>query len=292
MPARSLECQVESIGMVGPGFPDWPGACEILRGKPVSEGARTQPILPPILPPAERRRTGIAVKVAIAAGHEAGERCRWPISELASVFSSSGGDGDNCHAICEVLASSDRLISPTRFHNSVHNAPSGYWSIAAHAGAASTSLCAHDASFGAGLLESLVQLRDIGKPLLYVAYDAPYPEPLRRVRPIPDAFGLAMVLSSNIDVSTKTADSSNPGDSSAIGRSPIARLSVSFSDEPADRLEDPALEAMRVAIPTARALPLLLAIARGVQSRVVLDYLDGIGPDARMCRLAVTVQPC
>mgnify|MGYP002075717815 CR=1 FL=1 len=30
-----------------------------------------------------------------------------------------------------VFASDDRLISPTRFHNSVHNAPSGYWSIAA-----------------------------------------------------------------------------------------------------------------------------------------------------------------
>ena len=72
-------------------------------------------------------------------------------SGLVSVFSSSGADGDNCHAICETLAGTDRQISPTRFHNSVHNAPSGYWGIATGAMAPSTSICTYDATFGAGL---------------------------------------------------------------------------------------------------------------------------------------------
>src|SRR6185437_4923435 len=99
-----------------------------------------------------------------------------------------------CNEICMTLASGERQLSPTRFHNSVHNAASGYWSIAAAATSASSVLCAYDASFGAGLLEALTQVVVDRTSVLLVAYDAGYPEPLRAARPIPDAFGVAMVL--------------------------------------------------------------------------------------------------
>ena len=99
------------------------------------------------------------------------------------MFSSSGGDGDNCHEICEVLASDDRQISPTRFHNSVHNAPAGYWSIASGAMATSSVLCAFDASFGAGLLEALAQVVVDDTRGVLLAYDTAYPEPLYSARP-------------------------------------------------------------------------------------------------------------
>ena len=58
-----------------------------------------------------------------------------------------------------------------------------------------------------------------------------------------------------------------------------------FTDESADRLDDVALEDLRSAIPAARGLPLLRAVALGEASRVVLDYLDNI-------RLAVVITPC
>ena len=35
-------------------------------------------------------------------------------------------DCDNVHAICESLATPERQVSPTRFHNSVHNAAAGW----------------------------------------------------------------------------------------------------------------------------------------------------------------------
>ena len=111
------------------------------------------------------------------------------------MFSSSGGDGLNCHLLCEALAGPDRLLSPTRFTNSVHNAAAGYWHIATHSMAPSTSLCAFDASFGAGLLEAAVQACSTPGPLLLVAADTPYPAPLHAARPLPDSMGLAMVLS-------------------------------------------------------------------------------------------------
>ncbi len=87
-----------------------------------------------------------------------------------------------------------REMSPTRFSNSVHNAAAGYWSIATGAKRESNVLCAFDASFCAGLLEALAQVVVEGEPVLLVAYDTEYPEPLHAKRPVPDAFGAALVL--------------------------------------------------------------------------------------------------
>jgi len=89
-----------------------------------------------------------------------------------------------------MLASDDRQISPTRFHNSVHNAAAGYWSIATGAMTSSSVLCAFDACFGAGLLEALTQVVVDDTRSVLLACDTAYPEPLHSVRPIPDAFVL------------------------------------------------------------------------------------------------------
>ncbi len=152
--------------------------------------------MPPaaLLPAAERRRAVPTVKLTLAAGAEAVAQSARSAANLVTVFSSSSGDGQNIHAICETLASSEREISPTRFHNSVHNAPAGYWGIATGATAASTALCAYDGSFAAGLLEALTWVACEQTPLLLLAYDVDYPEPLRALRPIPDAFCVAVVL--------------------------------------------------------------------------------------------------
>src|SRR5690606_42059827 len=53
------------------------------------------------------------------------------------------------------LASDPRSISRTRFHNSVHNAAAGYWTIGAGCTAAATAVSAGPASFAQGLLEAL-----------------------------------------------------------------------------------------------------------------------------------------
>jgi len=219
------------------------------------------------LPPAERRRTGMAVQIALAVAHQAIATACQDAQRLATVFSSSGADGDNCDAICQALASADRHISPTRFHNSVHNAPAGYWGIASGAMTPATVLCAFDASFGAGLLEALCQVAVDGGGALLVTYEAPYPEPLWAKRPQPSAFGLALTLM------PRASDRS------------LAKVQVSLSDARPATLTDPALEALRLGIPSARGLPLLSALARGDTGRVVLDYL---APS----RLAVVVEPC
>ena len=249
---------VDAVGLIGPGFADWSTARPVLSGEaPWQRAATVIPALQ-VLPPAERRRTGKVVRLALATGLQALAAAGVEAAELATVFASAGGDGENCHAICETLASADRSISPTRFHNSVNNAASGYWGIATGAMAPSSIVSAYDGSFAAGLLEAAVMVAAEARPVLVVAYDLPYPEPLASIRPLGDAFGVALLL----------APSRGPASLGGLHRamSPVA----------ASTLAEPALEALRLSTPAARCLPLLAALAAGCAGEVVLEYLDDL----------------
>jgi hypothetical protein len=262
-----LSAWVAGVGLLGPGLPDWPAAVEVLAGRAPYQPSAT--VIPPLqcLPPAERRRTGKVVRLALTVGLEAVARAGADAAQLPAVFSSSGGDGENCHEICQVLAGAERQISPTRFHNSVHNAASGYWGIATGATPAVNALCAHDASFAAGLLESLVQLSIDATAVLLIAYDADYPQPMRAARPIPDAFGVALLLTP------------------AAGPTSLARITVRGVAAAAQTLPDAQLEALRAQVPAARSLPLLQCLARARPGTVAIDYLEEQ-------RVTIEVSPC
>ena len=81
---------------------------------------------PKCLPAAERRRSSATARLAIAAAEQALERAslrrraRWRM-----VFAATEASGEITHQLCEALATT-REVSPTLFHNSVHNAPLGY----------------------------------------------------------------------------------------------------------------------------------------------------------------------
>ncbi|MDO6387573.1 beta-ketoacyl-ACP synthase [Uliginosibacterium sp. 31-12] len=255
---NGLNVGIAGVGLYGPGLNGWEAAQALLASNAPFE--LTPLTLPPAeaLPPAERRRVGLPIKLSMAIGFDAIKQAGVDASQLASVFSSTGGDCDNCHAILEVLASDDRSVSPTRFHNSVHNAPSGYWGIATHCMAPSTSLCAYDATFAAGLLEAASQVAATGQPCLLLAYDTAYPEPLYSCRPIPHAVGVALLLTP-------------PEHAGAF-----ARLSIRPATAQPTVMADATLEALRQRVPAARALPLLQKLARHESGPVVIDYFDDL----------------
>jgi hypothetical protein len=262
-----LSGYVAGIGVLGPGLKNWPQTAAVLSGRQPYVAAPTVLPVPAMLPPAERRRTGRVVKLALAVALEASSSAAANPERMPSVFSSSGSDGHICHEICQALALAAREVSPTRFSNSVHNVAAGYWSIATGSMTESNVLCAFDASFVAGLLDAMSQIAVDGKTVLLVAYDTEYPPPLHAKRPIPDALGIAMVLTPE-----RTANS-------------VAAIDLTLTDECADKMADPALEALRLAVPAARALPLMQLLAGGIAGRAILDYLD-------VSRAAVQVQPC
>ncbi|WP_206996676.1 beta-ketoacyl synthase chain length factor [Trinickia mobilis] len=264
---KRLSAFIEGVGLLGPGLANWEQAAQVLAGKAAYQPQRTVLPVPSALPPPERRRTVATVKLSLAIGREAALASGRDPAALSTVFASSGGDGHNCHVVCETLAGDDRELSPTRFHNSVHNAPAGYWGIAMGSMAPSNVLCAYDGSFAAGLLESVTQVAIDAKPTLLIAFDADYPAPIRDVRPVDDSFGVALVLAAQ------------------ASERALARIEVRLADAPATTLASPEFEALRLDNPAARALPLIEALAMRRSTSVVLDYLDDLRleADITMC---------
>jgi hypothetical protein len=244
---------IAGVGLLGPGLADWTRAVPLLRTPSDWTCAQTVVPAPDRLPPTERRRASIAVKAAVVVADQACAMAGVDPGGVATVFTSASGDPAICHAMCEALAKPDRIVSPTRFTNSVHNAPAGYWHIAVQSRRASTSLAAYDASANAGLLEAAVQCTSARTPVLLVACDMPYPEPLHALRPLPDVFAFALLL-------VPSAESAP------------WRLSVALAGaDGGARCDGEALEQLRQAIPAARALPLLQALAREQPASLVIE---------------------
>ena len=184
---------VEAVGVLAPGLPDWESCKRVLAAETAYASAPLAAIMPASLAPAERRRSSPTVRLAIAVAEQALQHTPLAPHDMAMVFSSHEAAGVITHQLCEVLAGS-REVSPTQFHNSVHNAPSGYYSIAMNAKHAASSVCRGKWSFAAGLLNAATQTLADNVPVLYVCYDSPLPPPLCDAMPVLDATAIALVL--------------------------------------------------------------------------------------------------
>ncbi len=251
-----LHFGINGVGLLGPGFAGWSEGRALLRGLQAWSCVPTVVPVPSRLAPTERRRAGHLIRACVAVADEACTMARLDPSTLPTVFTSSGGDPANCHAMCEALAQPTRTMSPTRFTNSVHNAAAGYWHIATRSRQPSTSLCAFDVSFAAGLLEAAAQCAAADGPMLLVACDLPYPEPLNALRPISDLFALALVL---------------------VPPRRGAQMQIELTlgaATPDSQCTNAALETVRSTIPAARALPLLQALAGDTPNEISVALQD------------------
>ncbi|WP_428490361.1 beta-ketoacyl synthase chain length factor [Rhodopila sp.] len=271
MSTGALRVAVEAVALCGPGLSDWASGHAVLSGHEPHCAAPLVLQAPVQLSAAERRRAVPSVKLALQVGAAAVAQSGRDAGQLAAVFASSGADGETIAAILAALETVQREVSPTRFHNSVHNAPSGYWGIAVQSREPVSSVSCHDASFAAGLLEAAVQAVAAERAILLVAYDLPYPPPLDQMRHIDAGFGVALVL--------------RPGPQDASSRAGLAELRLSLTDGGvASGCADRGLEALRRGNPTARALPLLVMLAKRSSGTVRLDLSRG--------GLDVEVRPC
>jgi len=259
---------LDGLGLFGPGLAGWREGIALLQGMHSYQEEQIPAVTPSLLSPNERRRATGAIRLALQVAEEAIKNSGLKAQTIRSVFASSGGDGEIIDKICTALTLPERPISPTHFHNSVHNTPAGYWAIATGCHQASVSLSAYDGSFSAGLLEALTLILVEGDTVLLVAYDYPPPFPLSGTRFFTAPFATALVLSPD------------RGDLS------LAALTLELIGQgEEDTLDDVGLERLRTGNPAARSLPLLQAIARGSVGSVVLPYLAD-------SRLAVGLAPC
>ena len=190
---NSLSAGIAGIGFWANGLPGWNDALAFVRDGTLPENPPMKPS-PQLLAPNERRRApesvAVALDVALAACTASG---RDP-SKLPSVFASTHGDLAITDYVASTLASDPRALSPTKFHNSVHNAAAGYWTIGNGCTAPTTAVSAYDASFAQGLLEALSLLAAGHEAVLLAAYDAPATGPLGEQARSTGLLGGALVL--------------------------------------------------------------------------------------------------
>jgi len=267
-----LEACIIGVSVWGPGLEGWAVARPILTGAAPYEPRPSPPPAPAILASTERRRTGPVVRLALAVAHEAALSSGLPPSSLRSVFGSSNGDGVVVGGILDALATArggERVVSPTAFHNSVHNAAAGYWSIATAGQQPASCLGCHDWTWAATLLKAMADVAADGEPVLLCCYDYPLPPPLAALRPTTAAFGVGLVLA--------------PPTAGAA----LATIRVGYDAAPpapdAGAPRNLALHALAIGNPAARSLRLLETLALEVADDHSVAYLDG--------RLDVSVRP-
>ena len=193
-----MRISVNAVGVLAPGLPDWQTAKAIMAAQHAYVSAPMDAPQPACLAPAERRRSSPTVRLAIAVAEQALRQTSRSPQDMAMVFSSYEAAGVITHQLCEALAGS-REVSPTQFHNSVHNAPSGYYSIAMGATLAASSICRGEWSFTAGLLAAAAQAISDQMPVLYVCYDSTLPPPVCEVMPVLEPTAIALVLTPDPD---------------------------------------------------------------------------------------------
>ncbi|MDN5862565.1 MAG: beta-ketoacyl synthase chain length factor [Salinisphaera sp.] len=243
---------VHGIGLAAPGLPDWSAAQPVLRG---NQAYRPEP-LPTFrtarLPRNEARRVGAGVSLAFRVAEQACDKDT--AGSIATVFASTAADISIADRNCSALNSPARAVSPTLFHNSVHNAAAGYWSIATGSRAPAISLSGGRDSFAVALCEAWAMLAMERNPVLLVCFEAVGTGMLQDAwRDIHDSLALALLLS--------------PKATGALGR----LSQPEPTSAPATPMSDPALERFRHCNPAARGLTLLTALAGPGSQSVVLE---------------------
>ena len=191
----TIVAYLDGLAFWSPRLTGWPEARAVLRGEaePSAEAARRPQ--PTLLAPTERRRAPDTVAIALEVAQRACAAADRDPKTLPSVFACTHGDLVINDYMCEALATAEPALSPTKFHNSVHNAAAGYWTIGTGCMAPATALSAFMETFSTGLLEGLTQVACEGQAVLVVAYDIEAVGPLATVNESRGHFGCAVVLS-------------------------------------------------------------------------------------------------
>ena len=188
--------------------------------------------------------------------------------ESAVIFSSAMGDMQITDYICSALAQTPKLISPIKFHNSVHNAAPGYWSITTGAFCPASAVSAFEYTPTMAFLEACIQAEEEQTPVLCVIQELAAPHTIMDICPSEVPFSAAFLLA--------------PANFFA---SPIA--SIEF-DVGQGSVEWPAIDDRLLEFAgnmSARLLPLMTALSIGVDTNLLFPITEDIS-------LGVSLNPC
>lgn len=187
----ATDLEIAGIGLWSPYFSDWGSFMESLKTGQWPDDAKLQPDL---IPARERRRAPLSVKLAVETMSQACDMAQADPGQAAVVFSSAMGDIKITDYMCKTLTVPPRLLSPTKFHNSVHNATTGYWSIVSQTHAATNAVSAFQYTAPAALMEAAIQAAEEPAPVLLVAQEMAAVGPLFAACPSLQSFSMALLI--------------------------------------------------------------------------------------------------
>jgi len=254
----SEKVYINGLSVIAPGLVEHDDVLAVLLGEKKWCPEPLPNLVPSLLPANERRRSTTLIKLALKTIQPL-LKSDDDLTLTATVFASSDGDLDIDDKICRALGKEEKIVSPTQFHNSVHNAAAGYWAIAASMRATSVSLSAGDGTFAAGLIDALTQSLSEQQNVLFVAYDVVAPEPLNTVRHFDYPVGIALRLG------TTREDSC------------LGMIQVSLNDIKTNitHCKNDSLEPLRNGNPIGAGIPLLEVLAMNSSESVILPYIMG-----------------
>src|SRR5687768_950182 len=243
---NSLTCYLYGVGAWGPGFASWPQLRGLFTG---AEAISHEPMVTPpkceVIPGNEKRRAPAIVKAAVEVSAQACGHAGMNPAELACVFGSGLGDTEITDYLCTQLASSEKQLSPTKFHNSVHNAAAGYWTISTHCMRSANSIAAYRHTVGVSLMEAALQAQQDQVPVLVSLFDRAARRIYQRIYAADMDFAAALVITP-VELNTP----------------PLAKLTFTLGDDAvAAPAWDPFFAHLSDANPSAQILPLLHALS-------------------------------
>jgi len=234
---------------------------------------------PELIPSRERRRSSTLVKLSVEVASQACDMADISPADAQCVFTSGIGDAELTDYMCRVLAGPDKLLSPTKFHNSVHNAAVGCWSISTRCEQPATFISSMQSSFSMGLMEAMVQVTAENVPVLLVVSDIPMPQPMKCMHPIEQLFGAAFLLTPEEATNYTSTDPELP-----------TVLSLSLTSDPGvwPELLMPPLKPLYSVSPSARGLCLLQALCSTQLQRMTLPLSEGLAAQVTLTNSRTT----
>jgi hypothetical protein len=242
-----MNAYIQAIGLQAPGLEGWCQSHSVLTGERPYQAIPLTHYSPQFLPPNERRRTTDTIKLALRTAEDTtrdlDDTTR---STLPAIFACVDGDTAISAQMTQAILSDEPMVSPIHFHNSVHNAPAGYWMIGQRNHQAASAVSAGDHQLGNALLETCSQLDNLTSDVMLILYDLPIDPIIETYQPDRVPFGAGLILS----------QTPAPG--------ALAQIEIDLEPSP------PPVESNKNwfgANPAAQILPLLQAIAKGQPGR-------------------------
>jgi hypothetical protein len=261
---------LNGVGIAAPGLRGWDEARDVLRETIPYNAENIPDLKSDAIPPRERRRASGTANLAVHVAEQAVKNAEVDPTDLVTIFASFLGDLQIADKLCNSLSQPGRPVSPFQFHNSVHNAPAAYWSIATQSKKPSTSIACASNTFNAALLDAITFVTVENQDALLAIYDIASSNSLANFHPTQKDFGAALILQKK---RTKSS---------------LAELNIKYKSKVFERIENSiskSLLPLMKANASAQSLILLSAVARMEPQIIRLDYLSN------SC-IEIEVNPC